>query len=253
MVVMTVNHEEIIGTRTGGVYEICINRPKKRNALTHAMYGALLEHLLAADRDDEVRVLVLRSTHEHFTAGNDLKDFLETEFTEEANAMKFLLAIATARKPIVCAVGGAAVGIGTTLLLHCDLVYAADTSRFAVPFVQLGLTPEGGSSKLLAMRCGQGRAVDWLLTGRTFDAKEALEAGFVSRIFASVEETWEAANQAATALATKSTDLLIQTKQMIRPMPIEETVALLREEARILAARLKTDEAREAISGFFAR
>jgi len=175
--------ESILGSAQGPVYEIQINRPDKMNALTDKMYGRLIDQLNFAESDDAIKVILLRSSSKHFSAGNDLADFLETDFNFESNVVQFLVTMASLSKPIIAAVSGAAVGIGTTMLLHCDLVYASETSKFSVPFIKLGLTPEGGSSQMLADRCGLAKANDWLLTGRNVLADEALASGLVNHLF----------------------------------------------------------------------
>ena len=175
--------------RTGvadAIQEIEIHRPDKKNALTGAMYDAMSDAILRAEGDAGVRVVFLHGQPGCFTSGNDLADFLAAgERTGEGvgpPASRFLSVIRTARKPLVAAVGGVAVGIGTTMLLHCDLVYAAPNARFQMPFVPLGLAPEGGSSLLLPLLAGHQRASEWLLLGRPFSAEAARAAGLVNEV-----------------------------------------------------------------------
>ncbi len=232
------------------VYEIILSRADKLNALTDAMYGLLVEHINKAQQDDKIKVVFLRSDTKHFCAGNDLADFLECEFDENSNVILFLRAIAKLTKPLVCAVGGAAVGIGTTMLLHSDLVYAAKDSKFSVPFIKLGLTPEGGSSKLLAQRCGTAKANDWLLTGRTFLAQEALQSGLVNQMLPDIDTTWAEAHKQAHKLAKNSLRVLQDTKALLKGDQVESVLALIDEEAKVFAKGLQTDEAKSAFKAF---
>src|SRR5437660_1529726 len=154
-------------------------RPEKKNALTSAMYAAMTESLASAESDPGVRAIVIHGTRDCFTAGNDLKDFLQGP-AGASQALRFISALSKVGKPVVAAVGGPAVGIGTTLLLHCDLVYAAPGARFQLPFVPLGLVPEGASSLLLPRIAGHARAAALLLLGHAFTAAEAQAAGIVT-------------------------------------------------------------------------
>jgi len=246
------NTGEINAQLNNRVYEIQISRGDKMNALTDEMYGSLVEQLKHAENNDEVRVIFLRSDNKHFSAGNDLADFLETEFNPESNVVQFLLTLARFTKPIICAVGGAAVGIGTTMLLHCDLVYAAENSKFSVPFIKLGLTPEGGSSVLLAKRCGIAKSNDWLFTGRTFIAQEALDSGLVNNIFPDIEATWDEARNSAESLAKSSSSVLNETKALLKPEQ-DETVKTILKEAKVFAQCLKSEEAQVAFNAFLKR
>ncbi|MDQ7049178.1 MAG: enoyl-CoA hydratase-related protein [Enterobacterales bacterium] len=232
------------------VYEIVLSRSDKLNALTDAMYGALVEHINIAQQDDKIKVIFLRSDSKHFCAGNDLADFLECEFNENSHVILFLRAIAKLTKPLVCAVGGAAVGIGTTMLLHCDLVFASKDSKFSVPFIKLGLTPEGGSSKLLAQRCGTAKANDWLLTGRTFLSQEALDSGLVTQLLPDIDATWSEAHKQAHKLAQNSLRVLQDTKNLLKGDQVESVLALIDKEAKVFAKGLQTDEAKSAFKAF---
>ncbi len=168
-------------SRDGGVLEIALDRPGKKNAITAAMYAALAEALREADSDDAIHAVLFRGNGDAFCAGNDLEDFAANPPADgDAPVFLFLDAASRAVKPFVAAVHGSAVGIGTTLLLHCELVYAAEDARFALPFTRLGLVPEFGSSYLLASIAGYQRAAELLLLGESFDANKAYEAGFVS-------------------------------------------------------------------------
>jgi len=232
------------------VYEIYLSRADKLNALTDAMYGSLVEHINQAQQDDSIKVVFLRSDSKHFCAGNDLADFLECNFNENSNVILFLRAIVQLTKPLVCAVGGAAVGIGTTMLLHSDLVFAAQDCKFSVPFIKLGLTPEGGSSKLLAQRCGSAKANDWLFTGRTFLAQEALQAGLVTQVLPDIDATWAEAHKQAHKLANNSLRVLQDTKALLKGDQVENVLQLIDKEAKVFAKGLQTDEAKAAFKAF---
>ncbi len=247
------NTKEIFAAPDGAVYEVQIARGDKLNALTDAMYGSLIEQLKYAEASEDIKVIFLRSDNKHFCAGNDLADFLETEFNQASNVVQFLVTMARLTKPIVCAVGGAAVGIGATMLLHCDLVYACDDTKFSVPFIKLGLTPEGGSSKLLAQRCGPAKANDWLFTGRTFLAQEASDAGLVNGTFADTETTWSEARKIAQNLAKNSSRVLKETKALLKADQIENVVELMKKEAVIFAEGLATEESKAAFKAFLNR
>ncbi|HET7763572.1 MAG TPA: enoyl-CoA hydratase [Burkholderiales bacterium] len=239
----------MIKTETRGrVATIELARPDKKNALTAAMYAAMTESLAAAEADPEVRAILIHGTHDCFTAGNDLKDFLQGP-AGASQALRFVSALSKVEKPAVAAVGGPAVGIGTTLLLHCDLVYAAPGARFQLPFVHLGLVPEAASSLLLPMAAGYQRAAAWLLLGQAFTADEALAAGIVIEIVPP-ETLIERARAAATALAALPPESVRLTKQLMK-RPLAAAVAeQMAEEARLFSRRLQSAEAKEAMTAF---
>lgn len=243
-------NELIITNTMGGVFEIQINRPDKLNALTDSMYGSLIEKLKQAESDTEIKVILLRSSGPHFSAGNDLADFIEIDFNFESNVMQFLVTLAQLTKPIIAAVNGAAVGIGTTLLLHCDLVYAAEDTKFSLPFIKLGLTPEGGSSKLLAERCGALKANDWLYTGRNILANEALTSGLINQVNKDRQSNWDAAMIFSQKLAKKSNEVLFETKKILKSEQIPNVIESIRKEAEVFSKRLHSNEAKTAFSTF---
>jgi len=245
--------ELILAKAEGAVFEIQINRPDKMNALTDAMYGALVEKLKQAENDSLIKVILLRSSGAHFSAGNDLADFLETEFNFESNVVQFLVTLASLSKPIIAAVNGAAVGIGTTMLLHCDLVFAAADSKFCMPFIKLGLTPEGGSSQLLAQRCSPAKANEWLLTGRNILAEEALSSGLVNQVFEDAQTTWDESMSCAQKLGRSSTEVLLATKKLLKGEQIAPVIELIKQEALVFAERLNSDEAQTAFAAFLKR
>jgi len=247
------NNELIMANINGAVLEIQINRPDKLNALTDYMYGSLIEKLKQAENDAAIKVILLRSSGPHFSAGNDLADFLEIEFNFKSNVIQFLVTLARLTKPIIAAVNGAAVGIGSTLLLHCDLVYAAADTKFSVPFIKLGLTPEGGSSQLLAERCGSLKANDWLLTGRNILADEALTSGLINQINEDAQSNWDAAMLCAQELTKNSVDVLLETKKLLKAEQVPTVIELIQKEAEVFAKRLQSDEAKTAFGAFLKR
>jgi enoyl-CoA hydratase/carnithine racemase len=175
--------EHVKVERDGAVLSVTLARPEKKNALTNAMYNGLIEAFVRASRDETIGALVLRGQNGVFTAGNDLADFL-TAASDPAvfSAGRFVLALANFEKPLVAAIEGAAVGIGCTLCFHCDLVYAAPSARFQMPFVNLGLVAEAGSSLLAPQRFGRAKASEFLLLGEAFDAAEALRLDLVNAL-----------------------------------------------------------------------
>ncbi|MBI3373273.1 MAG: enoyl-CoA hydratase/isomerase family protein [Betaproteobacteria bacterium] len=234
------------------IQRIEIDRTEKKNALTTAMYAAMADALLAADADAGTRVILIHGKPDCFTAGNDLKDFLERppHSESEGDAFRFIRTIATTKKPIVAAVGGAAVGIGTTMLLHCELVYAAPGTRFQLPFVSLGLVPEAASSYLLPAIAGYQRAAELLLLAQPFGVDKALAAGFVTEVIPE-GELLEYARDAAAGLAALPPASVQLTKRLMkraREALVAETMA---EEGRVFRERLPGPEAREAMTAFF--
>jgi enoyl-CoA hydratase/carnithine racemase len=233
-----------------GVLSIGFNRPEKRNALTAAMYSAMADGLVRADTDDTIRAVLFHGSEAVFTAGNDLDDFLQRPPSgEDAPVFRFLMAVANARKPLVAAVNGPAVGLGTTLLLHCDLVFAADNARFSLPFTQLGLVPEFASSYLLPLVAGYQRAAELLLLGEPFDAKTAREAGFVTRVLPAAE-TLPAAQAAAERLAQLPRRSIEVTRALLKSGHRDAIERQLRTEGAHFRAMLGEPAAREALTAF---
>lgn len=232
------------------VLRLELARVEKKNALTLDMYGALADGLALADGDPQVRAVLVHGRPDCFSAGNDLGDFLARDLTKESPALAFLRRIAEARKPIVAAVGGPAVGIGTTMLLHCDLVYAAPGTRFQLPFVPLGIVPEAGSSLLLPMRAGHARAAELLLLGQPFDVAKALAAGIVTAIVPEAE-LLDRARATAAQLAALPAEALRLTKDLLKRATAPAVAERMREEGRLFAERLASPEAKEAMTAFF--
>jgi enoyl-CoA hydratase/carnithine racemase len=237
----------------GAIARIALDRPEKKNAFTPEMYRALGEALAAADGRADVRVVLLHGTRECFSAGNDVADFLKPRARpEDSPAAHLFRTLPTLAKPIVAAVAGPAIGIGCTLLLHCDLVYAAHGARFQLPFVPLGLVPEFGSTHLLPLVAGNQRAAELLLLGQPFTAERAREAGIVNAVVPD-ERLFETAESAARALAALPPDSVRLTKELLRKTHRAAVEARIAEESRIFAERLASPEAKAAMDAFLAK
>jgi len=236
-----------------GVAHIVINRPEKKNALTAAMYAALGGAFQEAESAKSVRVTLISGTNDCFTAGNDLQDFMNAPPTDDSSpTVRFLKTVHTAKKPIVAAVAGPAVGIGTTLLFHCDLIYADPKTRFQLPFVNLGLCPEFGSSFLLPQFVGHARAAELLLLGETFSAETALELGLINAL-TSEGQVIPTATEKAKQLAQRPAAALLLTKQLLKKANSPVVAQTIDEELVEFGKRLKSPEAAEAFRAFFER
>jgi enoyl-CoA hydratase/carnithine racemase len=243
---------QVIVTAAAGVTAVRLNRPEKRNAITFAMYQALAGALAAAHADAAVRAVLISGEGAGFCAGNDLNDFLTAgELTPEHPVLAFLRTLASFDKPLIAAVHGQAVGIGVTMLLHCDLIVAARGAQFSLPFVQLGLVPEAASSLLLPRRIGPQRAAELLFLGRPFDADTALRLGLINRVVSEGELPAEAQALAAT-VAAQPVESLRATRRLLRGDP-GEVLARIDAEARIFGARLGSEEFRAAVRAVLGR
>lgn len=244
--------DQVLVSRADAVCEVRFNRPEKRNALTVAMYEALGRALHDSQADEGVRVVLLSGEGAGFSAGNDLNDFLQVrEFTASHPVMQLLRALATFGKPLVAAVHGQTVGIGVTMLLHCDLVIAARSTQLSLPFVKLGLVPEAGSSLLLPRLLGPQRAAELLLLGEPFDAEKAHRLGLVNRVVDDAAVLPEA-RALARALAQQPAAALQATRRLLRGEPAQ-LLARIEEEARVFGAQLQSEEFRAGIRAFLAR
>ncbi|MFC6789005.1 enoyl-CoA hydratase-related protein [Methylobacterium komagatae] len=236
-----------------GVRLLTIDRPTRRNALDRATYGALREAILRAGDEGTVRAIVLTGAGGCFTAGNDLADFRETDETgQDSPGLALLKVLAACPKPLVAAVEGHAVGIGTTLLLHCDLAYAGEGARFRLPFVNLGLSPEGASSYLLPLVAGTKRAAELLMLGEVFGPGIAAEAGLVNAVVAT-GQALDTALARATALAALPPVSIAATKRALRAGHAEIVARTLASEAETFHALRRGPEAQAAFAAFFAR
>lgn len=233
-----------------GICELRFNRPARKNAITKAMYASLANCLEHAADDPHVRVAMLCGSDELFTAGNDIGDFLnDPPQGDDAPSRRFLHALSTFSKPLLAAVSGPAVGIGTTMLLHCDLVYAADNATFSLPFVNLGLCPEAGSSLLLPAIAGHQRAAEKLLLGEPFDGAEARELGIVNRVLPAGEVEAFAREQAA-KLAARPLSALMATKELMKRGRAGAVAEAMQREFEAFGRMLREPAAREAFSAF---
>lgn len=237
----------------GGVRLIRLNRPEKKNALTGAMYDAMRAALEEADASDEIGAVVFAGVPGIFTAGNDIADFVEGARRPFADmpALHFVRRLARTRTPMVAAVDGLAVGVGATLTLHCDLVYASPAARFRMPFVELGLVPEAASSYLLPRRIGRLKATEFLLLSEAYDADAALALGLVNGVIPSSMLVEHALSQAA-RLAALPRGAVAASRALIREDQAAVEAAV-EAEAEAFEARLSSPEAREAIRSFLAR
>lgn len=237
--------QHVAVTREGPVQVLRIARPEKKNALTADMYAALCKAIEAGDADNDVAVHVIVGSAGVFTAGNDIADFLAGGTKE---VLRFIRLLPVVKKPMIAAVDGLAVGIGTTMLFHCDLVYATPTAKFATPFLDLGIVPEAGSSLLMPRAMGDHRAFEMLVLGDAFDAEKARESGFVNAIVpaAELEAT---AMKSAMRLATKPQGALALARRLLRG-DRDEILQRVNEEAITLEKCLSSPEAREAFQAF---
>ncbi|HEY1721285.1 MAG TPA: enoyl-CoA hydratase-related protein [Magnetospirillaceae bacterium] len=235
-----------------GVLEITFARPDKKNALSNAMYLAAREALEAAQTNKAIRVVLFSAEGDAFTAGNDINDFAKVAMGQsgEVQAHRFIEALGRAEKPIVAAVQGIAVGVGTTMLLHCDLVYTTETAKLSAPFVNLALVPEAASSLLLPARIGHARAFAVFALGESISGSEAVALGLANKILPQ-NEVLAAARAAAKALAQKPMGSVIATKRLMRDAAA--LLAKMGDESRVFAERLKSSEAREAFQAFAER
>jgi len=231
------------------VLHLTLDRPEKKNALTRAMYARLADALAEAAEDADVRAVVLSGRDGVFTGGNDLMDFVQEPPTgPESPVFRFLHGAVAFPKPLVAAIAGPAIGIGTTILLHCDLAYAAPDARFKMPFVDLGLVPEAASSLLLPRLAGRARASELLLFGEAFSAETAREVGLVNEV---VADPVARALERARALAQKPPEAVRQTKALLRHDAADATGEALAREGALFVERLASPEAQEAFTAFF--
>lgn len=244
--------EDIRVTRDGAVQTIRIDRPAKKNALTRAMYETMTAALLDAEKSADVAVHVIVGSGGVFTAGNDIADFANraVDLTQRtAGASSLISTLPSLTKPIIAAVDGLAIGVGVTMLFHCDLVYASPTASFRTPFLDLGLVMEAGSSLLAPRLMGHQRAFELLCLGEPFNAERAVHAGFVNRIVPAGELEAEAM-KTAHRLAAKPPGALAAARRLMRKATPEEALARIAEEGLVFAERLGSAEAKEAFAAF---
>jgi len=236
---------------TNGVAVIEIARPEKKNALTQAMYTAMAEAIAAAEADASIRALLITGQPGIFTSGNDLEDFMmRPPQGEDSPVLNFMKALAECGKPVVAAVTGGAIGIGTTLLLHCDLVYVSDEARLAMPFVGLGLVPEYASSLLVTQRVGQAKATELLLLGEPFNGEAAVEMGIANAVLPAAEVVNHARRMAERFNALPP-GAVRESKALMRRAQKSLVAETIRTEAEVFGQRLRSPEAMEAFQAFF--
>ncbi|WP_299002294.1 enoyl-CoA hydratase-related protein [uncultured Shewanella sp.] len=232
-----------------GVRVLILNRPEKRNAIDLEMYTQLTEYLIQGNSDNDIRAFMIQGQADCFTAGNDLTDFLKhTDIDPQHPAFRFLFTLLDITKPIVAAVAGAAVGIGTTLLLHCDLVYADKSAKFQLPFVHLALVPEAASSLLLAQTVGPKKAAELLLLGDSFDAETANKLNLINDILPS-DSLFDFALDQATKLASLPPQALQASRRLMRGN-IDGIRLQMHAELEEFSTRLKSDEAKTRFHAF---
>ncbi|WP_407181229.1 enoyl-CoA hydratase [Bradyrhizobium sp. STM 3562] len=246
-----IDHVQI--ERSNGILTLTLARPDKKNALTNEMYGSLADAIEGAETDAGVRVIVIRGQGDSFTAGNDLSEFAAVAAGKaqgERHVTRFIRSLGRSTKPLIAAVQGRAVGVGTTMLLHCDLVVLAENALLSTPFISLALVPEAASSLLMPQRLGHARAFELFALGEPISAKVALEWGLANRVVA--QEQLDAETGAlAQRLAKQPLGSLVATKRLMRDG--EMLVKQMEAEGEIFAARLQSAEAREAFQAFAER
>src|SRR5215472_4691141 len=241
---------DIVTERSNGILRVELNRPEKKNALIGAMYTRLAEIFNEAAEDEEIRVVLWHSAGDSFSAGNDVEDFLKNPpGPGDSPQARLMDALMNFDKPLIAAVQGAAIGGGTTMLTHCDFVYAGESAKFQMPFINLGLVPEFGSTCSIPMRIGHIRAAELILLGLPFDARRAAELGLVTRVVPD-QELLATATETAQKLAEKPSGALRASKRLTKQASIGEVKAAMKLEDQEFFERLRSAEAKEAFSAF---
>jgi len=244
---------DIIAERSENILSIQLNRPTKKNAMTSSMYITMAEILEDAAKDDEVRVALWHGAGDSFCAGNDLEDFMKNPpAAGESPQSRLMDALINFEKPLVAAVQGAAIGGGTTMLTHCDFVYAGENAKFQLPFVNLGLVPEFGSSYSIPLRFGYVRAAELILLGQPFGALRAAELGLVTSVVPD-QKLLATATETAQTLAKKPAGAVQACKRLMKGTFREQLEQVVKLENQVFAERVRSDEAKEAFSAFFAK
>jgi enoyl-CoA hydratase/carnithine racemase len=248
--------EHLIVTDEAATRVITLRRPEKKNAITHEMYRAMSDAIDKAQNNPKIRCIIITGGSGVFTAGNDVEDFLkegtaEIDVPRASNAVKFLYSLAHNVKPIIAAVDGVAIGIGTTMMFHCDYVLASKTATFSTPFIGLGLVPEGASSLLMPRTMGHQRAFAMLVMGRTFSADDAKEAGFVN-VVVSPGHTEAEARKVAREICALPAEAVAISRKLLK-LPPEDMTRRIDQEAHLFAERMRSNEAIAAFKAFVAR
>ncbi len=238
----------------GGVMTLQFHRPDKKNAITADMYQALADGLIEATSDDSVRLVTIIGSDSAFCAGNDLKDFLENPpHQDDSPVWQFLFALASCTKPMIAGVNGPAVGIGTTLLLHCDLVVASSSAVFALPFTSLGLCPEAGSSLLMPEQIGLKKATEWLLLGERFNNRQAEQAGLINLAVETAADVEQQLQQWQQKLLKLPAESVHATRELLRGSSRKQLVDRIKEEGEDFKKLLDGDAAKAAFEAFLKR
>ena len=242
---------DIVTEHDGSILTIQLNRPAKKNAMTSSMYIAMADAFHDAARDDNTRVVLWHGAGNSFTAGNDLEDFMKNPpGPGDSPQARLINALIDFEKPLIAAVQGVAIGGGTTMLAHCDFVYAGESAKFQLPFVNLGLVPEFGSSYLLPLRFGYVRAAELVLLGQPFDASRAAELGLVTQVVPD-QKLLVTATETARKLAEKPTGALQACKRLMRRTSREQLEQAVKFENEEFAVRVRSAEAKQAFTAFF--
>jgi enoyl-CoA hydratase/carnithine racemase len=242
---------EILSRQEGNILVLSFNRGEKMNALTRSMYSGLASGLNNAAGDFGIRAVILTSESQHFTAGNDISDFMDNPPTGDSSEVsEFLESLLNFPKPLIAAVKGNAIGVGTTMLLHCDVVVASQSAKFSMPFASLGLVPEAGSSFLFPQLVGYQRAARIFMTGESFDAPSAVEMGLVTSI---EDEPLTQAMKIAQQIADQPPQAIINTKALLKARTHDAVAAVMNAEFEIFAMALQSDEAMEAFMKFMSK
>ncbi|WP_340053485.1 enoyl-CoA hydratase-related protein [Pseudomonas sp. JAI120] len=246
--------DAILLQRERGLLTLQLNRPDKKNALTRVMYSQLAQALEQADADPDINAVLIQGSSGCFTAGNDIGDFLEQPPSDlDSPAFHFMKSLLNCRKPVIAAVAGAAVGIGTTLLLHCDLVYISRDARLRMPFVNLGLCPEFGASLILPRLLGHAKAAELLLLGEGFTGEQAAAWGIATEALGSGEAALAKAREMAERFEALAPGAVQVSKQLMKSVDREQLRQVIEEEGALFVQRLKSAEAIAALSGFMDR
>jgi enoyl-CoA hydratase/carnithine racemase len=244
---------DIVVERSGNILRIQLNRPAKKNAMTSSMYITMAELLNGAAKDDQISVVLWHAAGNSFSAGNDIEDFVKNPpGPGESPQAQLIYALINFEKPLVAAVQGAAIGGGTTMLAHCDFVYAGESTKFQMPFVNLALVPEFGSSYLLPVRFGYTRAAELILLGEPFEASRAAELGLVTQVVPD-QNLLATATETARALAAKPAAAVQASKRLIKRPFREQLEQAVKLELEVFAERVRSDDAKQAFTAFFAR
>jgi enoyl-CoA hydratase/carnithine racemase len=242
---------EILSRQEGNILVLSFNRSEKMNALTRSMYAGLAKGLNDAAGDFGIRAVIITSESQHFTAGNDISDFMDNPPTSDSSEVsQFLESLLNFPKPLIAAVKGNAVGVGTTMLLHCDVVVASPTAKFSMPFASLGLVPEAGSSLLFPQLVGYQRAARIFMTGESFDAPSAVEMGLVTSV---ENDPIAEAMKIAQQIGEQPPQAIINTKALLKARSHDAVAAVMKAEFEIFAMALQSDEAMEAFMKFMSK